>query len=251
MNDQDLLRYSRHILLDGFDVDGQESLLKSRVLIVGAGGLGCPAAMYLAAAGVGHLILCDDDQIELSNLQRQIAHQSESLGQDKVQSLAHAIKAINPNIAVKALKLRLTAENVDELLQEADVVLDCSDNFTTRFLLNRACVKKQKPLVSGAAVRTEGQVAVFDLRDAKSACYACLYSEQASADGTCSTNGVLAPLVGIVGSYQAAETIKLLTSFGSSMAGALLSIDLKDNQHRRFALAKDPDCPVCAAQAER
>lgn len=246
MNDQDLLRYSRHILLDGFDIDGQEKLAKTSVLIVGAGGLGCPAAMYLAAGGVGHLILCDDDKVELSNLQRQIAHVDANIGKAKVESLAQMLKAINPTVQLTLVDQRLTQENTEALLAKVDVVLDCSDNFATRFMLNKLCLKAKKPLISGAAVRTEGQLAVFDFRDSESPCYACLYSENASADGNCSSNGVLAPLVGVIGSLQAAEAIKLLADFATPFTASLLSIDLKNNQQRRFTLAKDPDCPHCS-----
>lgn len=249
MNDDELLRYSRHILLDGFDIDGQQQLLQSRVLIVGAGGLGCPAALYLAAAGVGRIILCDDDVVELSNLQRQIGHRNASLGMAKTASLAAQLRQLNPALDVVEASQRLTVDNALPWIEQADVVLDCSDNFSTRFLLNRLCVAQKKPLVSGAAVRTEGQLAVFDLRQPQSACYACLYSEQASASEDCSRNGVLSPLVGIIGSWQAAEAIKLLTGFGQPTAGMLLALDLNNNQPRRLTIHKDPACRVCHAEA--
>lgn len=250
MNDNDLLRYSRHILLDGFDVDGQQKLLDATVMIVGAGGLGCPAALYLAGSGIGHIIVCDDDYVELSNLQRQIAHSTANIGMAKTASLAQQINALNPQVSVTCINQRLTTGNAAHWIQKSDVVLDCSDNFTTRFLLNRLCVNHKKPLVSGAAVRSEGQLAVFDFRRNDSACYACLYSEQATADDNCANNGVLSPLVGIVGSWQAAEAIKLLSGFATSMAGRLQTLNLADNQLRQFVIGKDPACTVCGHQGE-
>lgn len=248
MNDQQLLRYSRHILLEGFDITGQEALLNSTVLIVGAGGLGCPAALYLAASGVGHIIVADDDEVELSNLQRQIAHSMPSLGDKKVTSLAQQLKAINPDIQITCVAERITDSNCAHWVKQADVVLDCSDNFAIRFLLNKTCFQHHIPWVSGAAVRTQGQVAVFDFRQSHSACYNCLYDENVSSDQSCSSNGVLSPLVGIIGSFQAAETIKLLSGFGQPLHNQLLSIELLNNQQRLFGISKDQHCPICAKQ---
>lgn len=245
MNDEQLLRYSRHILLDDFDLEGQEALLASSVLIVGAGGLGCPAALYLAASGVGRLLLVDDDVVELSNLQRQIGHASDNINMAKVLSLKQSILALNPHCQVITSTARLTEENALPYVAQADVVLDCSDNFTVRFLLNRLCRQEKKPLVSGAAIRSQGQVAVFDARQEDSACYACLYSEQASSEQNCAANGVLSPLVGIVGSYQASEAIKILAHYGQPLSNRLLTINLKDNQCKTFAISKDPHCSVC------
>ena len=250
MNDEELLRYSRHILLQDFDVAGQQSLLSARVLIVGAGGLGCPAAMYLASAGVGQMTLVDDDAVELSNLQRQIGHASADIGKPKVTSLAESLHALNPAVQVETLPQRLQADAMQALVEKADVVLDCSDNFATRFALNAACVKARKPLVSGAAVRAEGQLAVFDVRQPQSPCYRCLYSDDGSdTAANCAENGVLAPLVGVVGSLQAVEAIKVLSGFGDSSVGKLLVMDIKHNHWRQLTLKKDPACPVCSGAA--
>lgn len=249
MNDEQLLRYSRHILLDGFDIEAQEKLLASTVCILGAGGLGCPAALYLAASGVGHIILVDDDQVELSNLQRQIAHGTADIGDDKTASLKRSLQAINPDIQITCVNQRITVESNTDIFQQADVVLDCSDNFTIRFLLNRLCWQYKKPLVSGAAIRTQGQLAVFDFRQDDSPCYACLYSEEATAGESCSENGVLSPLVGIIGSWQAAEAIKLLTGFGQSLQAYLQAIDIHNNKIQQWRISKDKYCPVCQKQA--
>lgn len=246
MKDEQLLRYSRHILLDGFDIEGQEALLQSTVLIVGAGGLGCPAALYLAASGVGHIIVADDDVVELSNLQRQIAHGMENISQSKVDSLKQSIQAINPELKVTAVQQRLTADNLSPWVEQADVVLDCSDNFTIRFLLNQFCYQLKKPWVSGAAVRTQGQLASFDFHLAESSCYACLYDENVSSNQSCSHNGVLSPLVGIVGSAQAAEAIKLLTGFGKPLLNTLQTIDVMNNLWRQWKISRDPKCLVCS-----
>lgn len=249
MNDEQLLRYSRHILLDGFDIEAQEKLLASTVCILGAGGLGCPAALYLAASGVGHIILVDDDQVELSNLQRQIAHGTADIADAKTASLKRSLQAINPDIQITAIKQRITLESNTEIFQQADVVLDCSDNFTIRFLLNRLCWQYKKPLVSGAAIRTQGQLAVFDFRQDDSPCYACLYSEEATAGESCSENGVLSPLVGIIGSWQAAEAIKLLTGFGQPLQAYLQAIDIHNNKIQQWRISKDKHCPVCQKHA--
>lgn len=246
MNDDQLLRYSRHILLNDFDIEGQEKLLNSTVLIVGAGGLGCPAAMYLASSGIGHLILIDDDVVELSNLQRQIGHAMVDINHPKVISLQQTIKDLNPEVKVSAVNQRMDATLIKEYVVQADVLVDCSDNFKTRFLLNQCAVEYKKPLVSGAAIRTEAQLAVFDSRKQESPCYRCLYTDDVETEEDCSSNGVLAPLVGIVGSMQAFEVIRVLTGFGESSVGTLQMADLKQGGWRSLKLARDPECPVCA-----
>ncbi len=245
MDDRQLLRYSRHILLRQVDVAGQEKLLNARVLMVGLGGLGSPAAMYLAASGVGHLVIVDHDKVELTNLQRQIVHTTESIGQDKVASAARQLKALNPEITVTAINRRLEGAALTEQVRAADVVVDASDNFPTRFLLNAACVREETPLVSGAVVRFEGQVAVFrtDLPD--SPCYRCLYHETSEPDEPCAEFGVLAPVAGIVGSIQAAETLKLLLGIGETLTGRVLLLDALAMEWREIRLRKDPHCPVC------
>lgn len=248
MNDQQLLRYARHLLLDELGVEGQERLLGSRALIIGAGGLGSPAAMYMAAAGVGHLVLVDHDTVDLTNLQRQIAHTTARVGELKVTSAQQSLAALNPEIQVTTLALHLQDDDtLHEQVAAADVVLDCTDNFATRVMLNRACVRHATPLVSGAAIRFEGQVSVFDMRDALSPCYACLFPE--SADDvepvSCATMGVFSPLVGIVGSMQAAEAIKLLSGTGTPLTGRLLRIDALHMDWRAVGVQRDPQCPVC------
>ncbi len=245
MDDRQLLRYSRHILLRQVDVAGQEKLLNARVLIIGLGGLGSPAAMYLAASGVGHLVIVDHDKVELTNLQRQIVHTTESIGQDKAASAARQLKALNPEITVTAINRRLEGAELTEQVRAADVVVDASDNFPTRFLLNAACVREETPLVSGAVVRFEGQVAVFraDLPD--SPCYRCLYHETNEPDEPCAEFGVLAPVAGIVGSVQAAETLKLLLGIGETLTGRVLLLDALAMEWREIRLRKDPRCPVC------
>ena len=248
MNDDQLLRYSRHILLPQIGIEGQEKLLGSHALIIGAGGLGSPIALYLASAGVGRITICDDDEVDLTNLQRQIVHRTESIGRKKVESARAALAAINPEIAVVALAERVAGKRLEALVAEADVVLDGSDNFTTRHAINRACVALRKPLVSGAGVRFDGQVAVFDLRSRQSPCYHCLFPEAGETeDVRCAVMGVFAPLVGIVGSIQAAEALKLLAGAGESLAGRLLLIDALTMQIRSVRLQKDPACAVCGA----
>lgn len=246
MNDEQLLRYNRHIMLDDFDVSGQERLLDARVMIVGLGGLGCPAAMYLASAGVGFLHLVDDDIVELSNLQRQIAHDSADLGRSKVDSAAATVRALNPDVEVLAEQLRLQGAALDERVAAVDVVVDASDNFTTRFALNEACYRAGKPLVSGAAIRSEGQLSVFDPRRDDSPCYRCLYQEGDDSQLSCSESGVLAPLVGVIGSLQAMEVIKLISGFGEPLVGKLLLVDGRTQEYRSLKLPRDPACPVCA-----
>jgi len=249
MNDQQLLRYARHILLDEFGIEGQERLHASRVLIVGAGGLGSPAALYLASAGVGHIVLADDDTVDLSNLQRQILHTTARVGAAKAQSGKQTLHEINPEIRVDALVARLDGEALDEQVRLADLVLDCCDNFATRHAVNRSCVRYRKPLVSGAAIRFAGQVSVFDLRRADAPCYHCLFPEAGDVEELrCATTGVLGPLVGIVGSMQAAEAIKVLAQMGEPMVGRMLCLDALAMQWQTIRFKRDPDCAVCAGR---
>jgi molybdopterin-synthase adenylyltransferase len=247
MNDQQLLRYSRQIMLSDIDIEGQEKLLAARVLIVGLGGLGSPVAMYLAAAGVGHLFLADFDAVDLTNLQRQIAHTTNSISENKAQSAAKTLRELNPEIQITCIEKMMDADSLFEQIEQVGVVVDCTDNFQTRFAINAACVAAKVPLVSGAAIRLEGQVSVFDARDEKSPCYRCLYEESAD-DLTCVANGVLAPLVGVIGSVQALETIKLICGFGTTLAGRLLLFDAKHTEWREIKLTKDSHCPVCGNQ---
>lgn len=245
LNDAALLRYSRHILLPQIDIAGQERLCAARVLVVGAGGLGAPALLYLASSGIGQLTLVDDDVVELSNLQRQVIHDMNTLGQRKVDSAAQRLAAINPAVSLRLLHERLAGERLQEEVAAHDLVLDCSDNFTTRHAINRACVAAKVPLVSGAAVRFSGQLAVYDVRDAASPCYHCLFPEEGEAsDGPCATFGVLAPLVGVIGSLQAVEAVKLLA--GAPVAlGQLTLYEALDGSFRQLKVPRDPDCPVC------
>ncbi len=250
MGDAQLMRYARHILLDELGIEGQALLLAARVLIVGAGGLGSPAAAYLAAAGVGHLRLADDDLVELSNLQRQILHTTARIGQAKADSGRAALLAINPEIEVEALVERLDAARLLELVGQSDLVLDCCDNFATRHAINRACVACRVPLVSGAAIRYSGQVSVYDLRRDDAPCYHCLFPEADDAQELrCATTGVLGPLVGMVGSVQAAEAIKLLARMGEPLVGRLLSVDALTMQWHTIRFRRDPGCPVCGHRA--
>jgi len=229
-----------------FDIAGQEKLKSARVLVVGAGGLGCPVALYLGAAGVGHLTLVDDDSIELANLQRQIAFDQSALGEAKAAHLAERVRAVNPDTAVTAVNKRVQGDKLRRLVQGASLVLDCTDNFTTRFALNRACVAAKVPLVSGAAIRGEGQLSVYDARQPDSPCYHCLYEEQGSEDLTCSEAGVIGPLVGMIGSAQAMEAIKVISGVGKPLIGRLLILDAWQMQWREMKLAKDPGCSVCS-----
>ena len=245
MNDEQLLRYSRQIMLPRIDVGGQERLLAARALIIGAGGLGSPAAMYLAAAGVGHLVISDDDRVDLSNLQRQLLHHVADIGRNKADSARDTVRALNPDVRVTVIEERLQDETLAAQVGAADVVLDCSDNFATRFAVNRACFGQRTPLVSGAAIRLEGQLAVFMPGSVNSPCYNCLYREGEEADQTCSENGVLAPVVGIIGSLQALEAIKLILSLGDSLAGRLVVFDGMAHDWRTLKLRRDPACPVC------
>lgn len=248
MEDQQLLRYARHILLDEFGVEAQERILASRILVVGAGGLGSPVVAYLAASGVGSIILVDDDQVELSNLQRQIAHTTDRLGWDKVESAKLHIEQLNPEVKVTPVVQRLDEEGLMHWVQQVDLVLDCCDNFATRHAINRACVALRKPLVSGAAIRFSGQVSTYDLRQPDAPCYHCLFPEADDVEELrCATTGVLSPLLGIVGSAQAVEALKLLGGFGEPLVGRLLSVDAFNMNWHTVRFRKDPACPVCSA----
>jgi molybdopterin/thiamine biosynthesis adenylyltransferase len=248
MNDDQLLRYSRQIMLPQVDVAGQEKLLASRVLVIGAGGLGSPAAMYLAAAGVGQLVIADHDVVELSNLQRQLLHHDSDIGRPKAASASDTLRAINPDVAVTPLATRLEGPQLAGEVRQAQVVLDCSDNFDTRFAVNAACVRHRTPLVSGAAIRMEGQVAVFDAGTAGSPCYHCLYRDGEDVEQTCAENGVLAPLVGIIGSLQALEALTVLVGLGDTLAGRLVVFDGLAHEWRTLKLQRDPECPTCGRQ---
>jgi len=232
-------------MLPEMDVAGQQRLIDATVLIVGMGGLGCPAAMYLAAAGVGHLIIADDDVVEITNLQRQIAHSQARIGEAKVISAQQTLLGLNPDLKITALQKRLEGAALSEAVQAADLVVDACDNFSTRFAINRSCIEHGKPLVSGAAIRMEGQIAVFDSRIAESPCYQCLYSEGDDEDASCSQNGVMAPLVGIIGAVQAMEAIKLLCGIGKSLTGRLLLLDATSLEWREMRLPRDASCKAC------
>ncbi len=246
MNDQQLLRYSRHILLPEIGIEGQEKLNAAHALIIGAGGLGSPVALFLAASGVGTLTICDNDTVDLTNLQRQILHRTASIGRNKVDSARVALAEINSDVRVNNLKERVEKARMHELVAQADVILDCSDNFNTRYALNRTCVELKKPLVSGAAIRYTGQVTAFDLRQDSSPCYHCLFPENSENEDTrCSEMGVFAPLVGIVGSLQAGEALKLLLGIGTTLCGRLLLIDALHSNLRTIKLSRDANCPVC------
>jgi molybdopterin/thiamine biosynthesis adenylyltransferase len=246
MNDHQLLRYSRHILLDEIGIEGQERLLAASALIIGAGGLGSPAALYLASSGVGRITLVDDDDVDLTNLQRQIMHSSARVGQPKAESGRDALLQINPEIEVLAVRERADAQRLGELVRDASVVLDCSDNFATRHAVNRACFAHGVPLVSGAVIRFDGQISVYDPRSAASPCYACLFPEdQNFEDVACSTMGVFAPLVGVVGAMQAAEALKLIMGVGASLAGRLLLLDGRAMEWTSIQVGRNPDCAVC------
>jgi molybdopterin/thiamine biosynthesis adenylyltransferase len=249
VDDQQLLRYSRHILLDEIGIEGQARLLAAHVLIIGAGGLGSPAAMYLAASGVGQITLVDDDAVDLTNLQRQVMHTTERIGTPKVESGRAALHAINPDVVVTALCERADDKRLEELVQGVSVVLDCSDNFATRHAVNRACVAAGAPLVAGAAIRFDGQLSVFDTRRADCPCYACVFPQDSGfEDVACSTMGVFAPLVGIVGAVQAAEALKLLLHVGTPLAGRLLLLDGRAMEWTEIKTARNPACPVCAGR---
>ncbi|MEJ6006889.1 HesA/MoeB/ThiF family protein [Paucibacter sp. AS339] len=246
MNDMQLLRYSRHILLDDIGIEGQQRLLQSKALIIGAGGLGSPAALYLGTAGVGHITLVDDDTVDLTNLQRQIAHTEARVGSPKVESAAQAMRAINPELTLRCVQARADAALLDRLVGEADVVLDCSDNFSTRHAINRACVAHAKPLVAGAAIGFDGQISVYDSRRAEAPCYACLFPPDSQMEEVrCATMGVFAPLVGIIGCMQAAEALKLLMGLPTSLAGRLQMLDARRMEWSEIGVQRDPHCCVC------
>ncbi len=248
MTDDQLLRYSRHILLDEIGIEGQTRLLNSHALIIGAGGLGSPAALYLASAGVGQITLVDPDVVDLTNLQRQIAHTTARVGHAKVQSAQAAMAALNPDVRVNAAQARADLALLSQLVPQADVVLDCTDNFTTRHAINAACVQHRKPLVSGAAIRFDGQVAVFDSRNPQSPCYACLFPlENRAEEVACATMGVFAPLVGVVGAMQAAEALKLLCGAGQPLVGRLLMLDGLGSQWSELRVPRQAACTVCGS----
>lgn len=252
MTDEQLLRYSRHILLPQVGIEGQARLVACRMLVLGAGGLGSPAALYLASAGAGTLVLADDDTVDLTNLQRQVLHRTAAIGRPKVASGAAMLAELNPECRVIPLQVRLEGAQLDEEVALADVVLDCSDNFATRHAVNRACVRHGKPLVSGAAVRFDGQVAVFDTRRADAPCYHCLFPEAEDVEEVrCATMGVFAPLVGIIGAMQAAEALKLVIGCGEPLAGRLLLLDGLAMAWRSIAVPRDPACPVCSSRVSR
>jgi molybdopterin-synthase adenylyltransferase len=246
MNDNQLLRYSRHILLPQIEYEGQQALIQSHALIVGAGGLGSPVALYLAASGVGKLTICDFDDVDLTNLQRQIIHTTQSVGVNKAVSAQQTIYEINPEVEVNTVQQKSSEAEFSALIAQADVVIDCSDNFATRYTLNRLCFMHKKPLVSGAAVRFEGQITVFDFRNESSPCYHCLYPDVGADQAMrCSENGVFAPLVGMIGTMQAAEALKCLMGIGENLQGRLLLLDALTAEWRTIKLARDPACSVC------
>jgi len=250
MDDSQLLRYSRHILLDELGPDAQMRFAQAHAVIVGMGGLGAPAAQFLAAAGVGRLTLCDPDTVDLTNLQRQILYAGGDVGEPKVDAARRRLAAVNPEVVVATVRARVGANELGVLTAAADVVLDCTDNFATRHAINRACVAARKPLVSGAALRFDGQLAVFDTRDPASPCYHCLFGEGEDLEETrCATMGVFAPLVGIVGSTQAAEALKLIARVGTPLTGRLLLVDALSMQWRELRVPRDPACPVCAQRS--
>ncbi len=247
MNDNQLLRYSRHILLPQISYEGQEKLVNSHALVVGAGGLGSPVALYLAAGGVGKLTICDFDTVDLTNLQRQIVHTTQSVGINKAQSAKQMLQSLNPEVSIQTIEQKSTEESFTALAAEADVVIDCSDNFKTRYTLNRICVKLKKPLVSGAAIGFEGQLTVFDMRSDESPCYHCLFPDSGSDEEMrCAENGVFSPLVGMIGTAQAAEAMKLMAGIGQSLQGRLLLLDVLSMEWRTIKLNRDPACKVCS-----
>lgn len=246
MNDDQLLRYSRQIMLPEIDIQGQQKLLDATVLLIGVGGLGSPVSMYLAAAGVGHLVLVDFDQVDLSNLQRQIVHSSKDIGRAKVESAREHVQSINPACKITTINKRLDPTELHKQITQVNVVVDGSDNFETRFSVNRACQYNSMPLVSAAAIRFEGQISVFDLRNADSPCYRCLYNDAEMATETCAQNGVIAPLLGVIGSLQALETIKLIAGIGNPLVGKLLLFNALDCEWQTLSFRKDPECPVCS-----
>ncbi|MBE7369489.1 HesA/MoeB/ThiF family protein [Ramlibacter pallidus] len=249
MTDDQLLRYSRHILLDELGVEGQEKLMGSHALVVGAGGLGSPVVLYLGTAGVGRITLVDNDAVDVTNLQRQIAHNLQRVGMPKAESAREAVAAINPDVFVRPLVLRAEGQELDELVPQADVVIDCCDNFATRQAINKACFRHGKPLVSGAAIRFDGQISVYDPRAAASPCYACVFPPDQELEETrCATLGVFAPLVGIIGAMQASEALRLLVGVGSSLAGRLQMLDARSMEWTELRIRRDPLCRVCGTR---
>jgi len=247
MKDDDLKRYSRHILLSEVDYNGQQKLLSSHVLIIGAGGLGSPASIYLAASGIGKITICDYDDVDVSNLQRQILHQDYSINQNKAISARNFLNKVNPNIKIIAVKEKLNAEQVTDLVKDVDVILDCSDNFETRYSLNKIACSQKIPLVSGAAIKFDGQICVFDFQDNTTPCYQCLFPDSSTDEELrCSDHGVLSPVVGVIGTIQAVETIKLLLNIGGSSRGKLLIYDAKNMHWSEMYFKKDPQCIICA-----
>lgn len=250
MNDNQLLRYSRHILLDALGIEGQENILKTHALIIGAGGLGSPAALYLASAGIGKITLVDDDTVDFTNLQRQILHTQARVGLPKAESGRQALAAINPEIEIVPLQKRLSGSELQALVGEADLVLDCTDNFATRHAINRACVHHRKPLVSGAAIRFDGQISVYDLRRDDAPCYHCLFPEGEDVEEVrCAVMGVFAPLTGIIGTMQAAEALKLAAGIGEALTGRLMLLDALSMEWRTIKFRKDPGCAVCGSES--
>jgi len=248
VDDQQLLRYSRHILLPEIDISGQEKLIQSSAFILGAGGLGSPAALYLAASGIGKLVICDHDQVDLTNLQRQILHNTASIGKSKADSAKNTLQRINPQIKIISLSEYATPDLLNKEISDVDIVVDASDNFSARHLLNQACLIHHKPLISGAAVRFTGQVTVFNLRQDNSPCYHCLFPDSGKSDDPeCAVMGVFSPLTGIIGCIQAAETIKVLLEIGETLHGRLLLLDGLTMRFRSFTLSKDPHCPACGS----
>ena len=247
MNDQDLLRYSRQIILPEVGIEGQQALLDSTILLIGVGGLGSPSAMYLAAAGVGHLIIADFDKVELSNLQRQVIHHTDDIGKFKVDSAKAKMLAINPDITITTIK-DLNADNLNSWASKADMVLDGTDNFETRFKINQACVEEQKPLVSAAVIRFEGQLSVFKGYEADQPCYQCLYSTEGNSDENCTDNGILAPVAGMLGTMQALQAIKVVLNLGEQLVGKLMIIDALDLTFRTVKVNKDDFCPICGSK---
>ncbi|HEX5612904.1 MAG TPA: molybdopterin-synthase adenylyltransferase MoeB [Burkholderiales bacterium] len=249
MNDEQLLRYSRHILLSEFGVEGQQRLRQAHALVIGAGGLGCPAALYLVASGIGTLTIADADLVDVTNLQRQILYRTDSVGTAKVEAARKTLHAINPEVELVTLQKRVQAADMGELVAQASVVLDCSDNFATRHALNRACVRHARPLIAGAAIRLDAQLMVFDRRKPDAPCYACLFPEDGEVEEVqCSVMGVLAPMVGAIGALQAMEAVKLVAGIGDT-SGRLLLLDAKSSEWRSVRVRKDPACPVCSAGA--
>ncbi len=245
MNDQELLRYSKQIMLPQIDIEGQQKMNDSTILIIGMGGLGSPTALYLAAAGVGHIVIADFDQVELSNLQRQIIHNTSDIGDDKVNSAKAKLLELNPNIKVTVVNEIMHSDNLASLIKDVDIVLDGTDNFESRFEINKACVECHKPLISAAVIRFEGQISVFKGYEVDQPCYQCLYSEEGSGRESCVENGVLAPIAGLVGIIQALQAIKVLLGIGEQLCGELLLIDGLDLIFRKVKIAKDPECPIC------